>query len=172
MSSKRILHFALYLVVVHYYISDREGDDDGTAPICNGLLYFLLRIFIISFICLSSFGVKVLPLIDLLRRIVLVVYLEGENVDGDVTNASVVLVVVMAMNRRVEERVNTLLIIVDDDIGFLCRPWTDLLLRRLLVLLLQQRDRCSFDKLLNFMSPVMKSVIDWLSVNEAQAISE
>ena len=70
-----------YLVVVHYYISDREGDDDGTAPICNGLLYFLLRIFIISFICLSSFGVKVLPLIDLLRRIVLVVYLEGDRID-------------------------------------------------------------------------------------------
>ena len=140
MSSKRILHFALYLVVVHYYISDREGDDDGTAPICNGLLYFLLRIFIISFICLSSFGVKVLPLIDLLRGIVLVVYLEGENVDGDVTNASVMLVVVMAMNRRIEERVNTLLMIVDDDIGFLCRPWTDLLLQWLLVLICYSRE--------------------------------
>ena len=123
-----------------YLRSDREGDDDGTAHICNGLLYFLLRIFIISFICLSSFGVKVLPLIDLLRRIVLVVYLEGENVDGDVTNASVMLVVVMAMNRRIEERVNTLLMIVDDDIGFLCRPWTDLLLQWLLVLICYSRE--------------------------------
>lgn len=101
----------------------------------------MLRIFIISFICLSSFGVKVLPLIDLLRRIVLVVYLEGENVDGDVTNASVMLVIVMAMNRRIEERVNTLLMIVDDDIGFLCRPWTDLLLQWLLVLISYSRDR-------------------------------
>lgn len=76
----------------------------------------MLRIFIISFICLSSFGVKVPPLIDLLRRIVFV-YLEGENVDGDVTNASVVLVDIMATNRRIEERVKTLLIIVDDIIG-------------------------------------------------------
>ena len=59
--------------------------------------------------------------------------------DGDVTNASVVLVVVMAMNRRIEVRVNTLLIIVDDDIGFPCRPWTDLLLRWLLVLIATER---------------------------------
>ena len=37
--------------------------------------------------------------------------------DGDVTNASVVLVDIMATTRRIEERVKTLLIIVDDVIG-------------------------------------------------------